>query len=339
MQAPVVAALDVGGTSIKAALIDRDGRVLLETRRPTGAQWGPDAVVQGIVELAAELAANPDLAVVAVGTCVPGSVDANAGVARLAVNLGWQDVPLAAMIAGRTGLPVALGHDVRTAVLAEARSTSDVAGSLFFIAIGTGIAGGLATAGVVEDGATGLSGEVGHLVVRPGGALCGCGNHGCLETVASASRIADRYAAATGRTGGSAADIAALVEAGDEAAQQIWTEAVNALADALAAVTVLMDPGRIVIGGGLSLAGNTLTDPLTAALATRLTFHRPPPITVSSLGDRAGVLGAALRAWDLVDLMAPGAEHTGAERTGAEHGRAGHGRAGHSGDAHSAVVR
>jgi glucokinase len=286
--------------------------VVLETRRPTGAQLGPEAVVRGIVDLAAALAGNPDFPVVAVGTCVPGSVDALAGVARLAVNLGWQDVPLAALIAARTGLPVALGHDVRTAVLAEARSTPDVAGSLFFIAIGTGIAGGLATAGVVEDGATGLSGEVGHLVVRPGGALCGCGNHGCLETVASASRIADRYAAATGRAGGSAAEIAALVESGDEAAQAIWTEAVNALADALAAVTVLMDPGRIVIGGGLSLAGSTLTAPLTAALASRLTFHQPPPITVTRLGDRAGVLGAALRAWDLVDLATASVDPQGA---------------------------
>ena len=77
----------------------------------------------------------------------------------------------------------------------------------------------------------------------------------------------------------------------------------DALADALAAVTVLMDPGRFVIGGGLSLAGRTLTDPLTAALARRLTLHQPPPITVSELGDRAGVLGAALRAWDLVDAQ------------------------------------
>lgn len=306
MQAPVVAALDVGGTSIKAALVDRRGGVLRETRRPTGKQDGPEAVVRGVVELAAELAADPDHQVVAVGTCVPGSVDAEAGIARLAVNLGWHDVPLTALIARRTGLPVALGHDVRTAVLAEARSAPAVAGSLFFIAIGTGIAGGLATAGVVENGANGLSGEVGHLVVRPGGALCGCGNRGCLETVASASRIADRYAVATGHRGGSAADIAALVDAGDAVAQAIWAEAIDALADALAAVTVLMDPGRIVIGGGLSLAGTTLTDPLTAALARRLTFHRPPPVTVSELGDRAGVLGAALRAWDLLDGM-PGA--------------------------------
>lgn len=306
MQHPsVVAALDVGGTFIKAALVTRGGDVVHEVRRPTGVQHGPDAVVRGIVELAAELAEHPEHQVAAIGTCVPGSVDALAGIARLAVNLGWTDVPLAALIGARTGLPVALGHDVRTAVLAEARSAPDATGSLFFIAIGTGIAGGLATAGVVQDGAHGLSGEVGHLVVRPGGARCGCGNHGCLETVASASRIADRYAAATGRSGGSAADIAGLVEAGDVAAQAIWSEAVNALADALAAVVVLMDPGRIVIGGGLSLAGRTLTDPLTAALVPRLTFHRPPPVTVSRLGDRAGVLGAALRAWDLLDARSP----------------------------------
>ena len=305
MQAPVVAALDVGGTSIKAALVDRSGGLVLQTRRATGVPDGPDAVVRGIVGLAAELAANPDASVAGVGICVPGSVDARAGIARRAVNLGWRDVPLAAMIAERTGLPVALGHDVRTAVLAEARSTAEVGGSLFFVAIGTGIAGGLATAGVVDDGATGLSGEIGHLVVRTGGARCGCGNRGCLETVASASRIADRYAAATGCSGGSAADIAALVDAGDAAAQQVWADAVDALADALAAVTVLMDPGRFVIGGGLSLAGRTLTDPLTAALAGRLTFHLPPPISVSALGDRAGVLGAALRAWDLLEAGGP----------------------------------
>lgn len=311
MQAPVVVALDVGGTSIKAALIDRHGAVVRETRRPTGVRNGPEAVVRGIVELAAELAGDARFEVRAVGTCVPGSVDARAGIARLAVNLGWSDVPLAAMIGDRTGLPVALGHDVRTAVLAEARTAVDVAGSLFFIAIGTGIAGGLATGGVVEDGATGLSGEIGHLVVRPGGASCGCGNRGCLETVASASRIADRYAAATGRSGGSAADISALVDAGDIAAQMIWTEAIEALADAMAAVTVLMDPGRFVLGGGLSLAGSTLTAPLTDALAHRLTFHQPPPVTVSELGDRAGVLGAALRAWDLLDLAAAGDTRSG----------------------------
>ena len=300
----VVAALDVGGTSIKAALIDRRGHALVELRRPTAVESGPDAVVNGILALAQELVETPGVDVRAVGICVPGTVESAAGIARLAVNLGWRDVPLVALIAARTGVPVALGHDVRTAVLAEARSGGAAHGSMFFVAIGTGIAGGLAQDGVVNDGASGLGGEVGHLGVRPDGPPCRCGNRGCLETIASASRISDRYAALTGRADVSAHQIADLVRAGDVAAQAIWDEAVGALADALAAVTVLIDPGRFVLGGGLSLAGATLTDPLGAALAMRLTFRPAPPISLSVLGDRAGLLGAAIRAWDRLDVLA-----------------------------------
>lgn len=295
----VVVALDVGGTSIKAALIDEQGVVKLSVRHPTGVQSGPAAVVAGIVDLAAELADRDGFDVRAIGVCVPGTVDAAAGIARYAANLGWVDAPFVALIRERTGLPVVLAHDVRTAVLAEARRGAGAgSGSMFFIAIGTGIAGGLATDGVVDDGATGLSGEIGHLVVRPGGPVCFCGNHGCLEAIASASRISSRYAALTGAAPISAREIGDRVGLGEVAAQQIWTEAVEALADALAAATVLMDPGRFVIGGGLSLAGRRLTDPLEAALARRLTFRPAPPISLSELGDEAGVLGAALRAWD-----------------------------------------
>ncbi len=297
---PLVAALDVGGTSIKAALVDRSGGALSQVRRPTGVAAGPDAVVRGIVDLAGELAATAG--VVAVGLCVPGAVDAAAGIARVAVNLGWRDVPLVSLVAERTGLPAALGHDVRTAALAEARWGAGAgAGSSFYVAIGTGIAGGLARDGRVDDGASGLGGEIGHLVVQPGGPPCRCGNSGCLEVYASASRIADRYAALTGRSGVEASGVAALVITGDAAAQQVWTQAVTALADALAAATVLMDPGRFVIGGGLSLAGPTLLDPLREALAQRMTFRAAPPVELSVLGDRAGMLGAALRAWDRFD--------------------------------------
>jgi len=316
----VVAALDVGGTSIKAALVDGKGRVLFSTRRATGVDAGPAAVVAGIVKLAAELCSGLGLPadtgavggarVAAVGVVVPGTVDPVAGIARLAVNLGWQDIPLVALIEARTGLPVSLGHDVRTAALAEARLGAGDE-SMFFVSIGTGIAGGLVRGGVVENGATGLSGEIGHLVVRPGGPACRCGNRGCLEALASASRISDRFASATGRIE-SAATIAALVRSGDPAASQVWGEAVDALADALAAATVLVDPTRFVLGGGLSLAGATLIDPLVSAFAERMTFRSAPPISLTALGDRAGVLGAALRAWDqLAALESRTAQETG----------------------------
>lgn len=301
----LVASVDVGGTAIKAGLVDRQGRAVLDTRRDTGVELGVDAVVAGILDLAAELtqAGPAGSPVRAVGIGVPGVVDADHGIARYAANLGWRDVPLAALLGARVGLPVALGHDVRNAALAEARLGGGSTGtSMFFLAIGTGIAGGLVEDGVVREGSSGRSGEVGHLVVRPDGPECACGNRGCLETVASASRIAGRYLALTGRPR-SAQQIAALVSQGEPAARQIWSEAIDALADALAAVTVLSDPGRIVLGGGLSLAGATLTDPLTAALAARLTFRAPPPISLADLGDRAGLVGAALRGWDLLDRL------------------------------------
>lgn len=292
----VVAALDVGGTSIKGGLVTVDGTVLREARRPTGVEGGPAAVIDRILNFAADLVLGGQVR--AIGLGVPGVVDGTAGVARYAVNLGWTDVPFVRLLSDRLGLPVVLGHDVRLGALAEARvGAGSGTSSMYFMAIGTGIAGGSVEAGQVANGASGQAGEIGHLVVRPGGPLCNCGNHGCLESIASASRIGRSYLDLTGREA-SAREVAELMHRGDPAAQQVWTEAVAALADALAAVTVLTDPGLIVLGGGLSLAGDLLTVPLTKALGRRLTFRDAPPIAVTDLGDRAGLAGAALSAWD-----------------------------------------
>lgn len=297
----LVAALDVGGTSIKAGLVAADGTVTQEMRRPTGVAGGVDAVVDGIGILTEQLIAAGGPRVRAVGLGVPGIVESDAGIARYAANLGWRDLPIAAILSQRVGLPVALGHDVRNGALGEARlgAGAHFGGSIYFIAIGTGIASGLVRDGVVDEGATGQAGEVGHLVVRPGGPLCGCGNHGCLEAIASASRIENAYAARTGARA-TAKDIVTLVREGDFDADAVWTEAIAALADALAAVVVLTDPGLVVIGGGLSLAGPILVEPLVIELTGRLTFRRPPPVVLTELGDRAGLLGAALRGWDLL---------------------------------------
>lgn len=300
----LVAALDVGGTSIKAGLVDRGGTVVREARRPTGAENGPEAVVERILSFAADVVASADLSAGAVvrglGIGVPGVVDGRAGIARYAANLGWRDVPLVSLLTERVGLPVVLGHDVRLGALAEARRGAGIgADSVYFVAIGTGIASGLVDHGRVENGASGQAGEVGHLVVRPGGPACNCGNHGCLEAIASASRIGRALAERTGIEM-SARDVTERLVAGDRDAREVWDDAIDALADALVAVTVLTDPGLIVIGGGLSLAGDLLTLPLTAAMARRLSFREPPPITVTTLGDRAGMLGAAVLVWDAV---------------------------------------
>lgn len=295
---PLIAALDVGGTVIKAGLVAADGTVHHAERHPTGVRHGPAAVVDGILGVAEGLTRRAPVRGVGLG--VPGIVDSAAGIACYAANLGWRDVPFTRLLTERTGLPAVLGHDVRNGALAEARLGAGAGmPSVYFIAIGTGVAGGQVTHGLVDDGASGQAGEIGHLVVRPRGPRCNCGNHGCLEAIASASRIAVAYRRRS-RSRGSAADVARLVDAGDPTAMSVWSEAVAALADALAAQVVLADPGCIVIGGGLSLAGPTLLEPLGVALAKRLTFRQPPPIRPAALGDSAGMVGAALRAWDML---------------------------------------
>ncbi|MEO7124629.1 MAG: ROK family protein [Nakamurella sp.] len=292
----LIAALDVGGTVIKAGLVARDGTVHHSERHATSVRRGPEALIESILTIAENLARHQSVR--AVGLGVPGIVDSAAGVAHYAANLGWKDVPFTALLQDRLGIPAVLGHDVRNGALAEARLGAGIGiASVYFLAIGTGVAGGQVSGGIVDDGSSGQAGEIGHLVVRPRGPHCGCGNRGCLEAIASASRIAATYRRRS-RKRGSAADVARLVEAGDEIANAVWSEAVAALADALAAQVVLADPGCIVIGGGLSLAGPTLFDPLREALPSRLTFRSAPPIMPAKLGDRAGMVGAALRTWD-----------------------------------------
>ncbi len=291
---------------MKAALVGTDGDLLHQARRPTGRERGPDAVVEGILGFAAELRAygaerfgEP---AAAAGVAVPGIVDEERGIAAFAANLGWRDVPLRDLLAERLGAPVALGHDVRTGGLAEGRiGAGKGADRFFFVPLGTGIAGAIGIDGRVEAGAHGFAGEIGHIVVRPGGTPCPCGQHGCLERFASASAVGQAWAEACGDPDADAADCAKAVQSGDTRAQAVWQEAVDALADGLVTALTLLDPGTLIIGGGLAEAGETLFAPLREAVRRRVTFQKLPSIVPAALGDTAGCLGAGLLAWDLLN--------------------------------------
>jgi len=305
----VAIALDVGGTDIKCALVDPAGRARHAQRRPTGREHGPERVLRTVLDTAFDLASQATslgMRPVAVGLVVPGVVDEPGGRAQWSANLGFREVPLRDLVAEELGLPAVLGHDVRAAAMAEARlGTGRAYRRMFFVAIGTGIAGGLVLDGRVDPGAHGASGEIGHVVVRtgPDAPACGCGGRGCVEAVASAAAVARAYAARTGHDGGeppTAAQVAARVEAGDPAAVAVWHEAVAALADGLLTAVALHDPELVVLGGGLAQSGALLLDPLRLALAQRRTFHQLPVLARSELGDQAGCLGAALLALDLV---------------------------------------
>lgn len=291
---------------MKAALVGVDGTLLHEARRPTGRERGPDAVVESILRFAGELHAygreHLGQSALAAGVAVPGIVDADRGIAVYAANLGWRDVPLRTLVADRIGgVPVALGHDVRTGGLAEGRIGAGRGADRFlFVPLGTGIAGAIGIAGRIEAGAHGYAGEIGHIVVRPDGPDCGCGQRGCLETLASAAAVTRAWAEASGDPDADAADCAKAVESGDQRAMRVWHDAVDALAAGLVTALTLLDPRTLIIGGGLAEAGETLFTPLRAAVEERVTFQKLPAIVPAALGDTAGCLGAGLLAWDLL---------------------------------------
>lgn len=316
----VVIAIDVGGTGIKCALVTAAHEVVHTERHATGSQRGAAAVVQTILDIAAGLAdkARADgLLPVAAGICLPGVVDEADGVVRYAANTGgMRNVPLRDLAAARLGLPVKVGHDVRTGGLAEAKLGAGAGhDQVLFLPIGTGIAAAHIVGGHVLAGGHWGAGEIGHIIVRPGGPECGCGQHGCLEAIASAAAVGRHYSARAGRTA-TAQEVAELAAGGDPIAIEVWADAVDALAAALLTAQALYDPTLVVIGGGLAEAGEQLLTPLRTALRERIAFFTEPEIVRAKLGDEAGTLGAALLALAVAELDHP-TDHTAPADTAA----------------------
>jgi len=285
-------AVDVGGTSLKAGILGPSGLHVLR-RVPSRRELGPDAVLDNITAVAAALVdecADLGLDVVGVGVAVPGIVDDD-GIGRLSVTMGWHDAPVRRRLAERLDRPVTVGHDVRTAAVAEATfGAAAGAHSALFVPIGTGLAAAVVIDGVIRPGATFRAGEIGQIHVAPGRTL---------ERVASARAIAERYVAATGRAVGSvdASDVAALVVGGDPAATAVWRDAVDALATVLAGAVAMLDIEVLVVGGGLCRSGDTLTVPLAAAMQVALPWRELPRLSAARFAADAGFVGVALEAW------------------------------------------
>lgn len=300
-----VVAFDVGGTDIKAALVDEGGRIGPVRRVPTpgGATTGGDAagligdrIVDEVARLAASLQQErADLTVRAAGLVVPGIVDERSGIGVFSENLGWHDYSFRDRAATALRLPVGFGHDVRAAgeaerVLGAAREYDDV----LVVVIGTGI-----SAAVFVDGrpysAGGMAGEIGHDRVADG-PVCVCGGRGCLEAIASAAAIARRYVERSGMRVSGAREVVERAQSGDAVARAVWEEALDALALGLSHTVALLAPQAIVIGGGLSEAGEALLQPVRERLDGILSYQRRPAIVRARVGGDAGLVGAALYA-------------------------------------------
>ena len=296
----LVMGVDVGGTTVKAALLDSDGRDYGRCEQPTPRDEGPDTVVATMIDTVVELRNHvPDAGRLrAVGLVVPGVVDAQHGIAVYATNIGWRDLPIRQIVSEAVGLPVILDHDVRAAGLAELElGAGRGAHEMLFVALGTGIAAAVITRGQLATGATGMAGELGHLPVVPDGEWCACGQRGCTETYASASAVSRRYSAVSGSRNVPAQDVISRAAAGDPLADQVFTEAIRALGHALVSYVLLMDPELIIIGGGMAAAGAALLDPLTREVQAGLAWRPAPTISNGRFTGDAGRQGAGLLAW------------------------------------------
>ena len=308
--------IDLGGTKIEAIVVDDWSTVLGSARRATPTEGGPPAVTKELAAAlgaAAAAAGTEPGALAGVGVGSPGQIDPGQGTVANAANLpDWSDpFPLAATLAEQLGTRVVLGNDVRVAVEAERVLGAGVRHPSFLgVWWGTGIGGGVVLDGKLWLG-RGSAGEIGHVVVKLGGARCPCGRRGCLEAYAGRGAMERRAHKAEndgdktklfeimekhGRTRLTSGVWATALERGDKLAQALIDEAVEALGAGIGSVVNVLDVGAVVIGGGLgSRFGEPYVERIAAAAAPHLfVADRPPAFLPAELGDQGGAIGAAL---------------------------------------------
>jgi glucokinase len=252
----------------------------------------------------------PDVA--AVGISCGGPLDAPAGVLVNPLHLpGWIDIPIVAEAERHYGVPATLENDATAAALGEYRYGSGVGTStMLYLTISTGVGGGAVINGALHRGAAGNGGEYGHIQVRPGGRRCLCGRDGCLEAYASGTNIAVRAREAldAGRESVLGAlpevraeDVSRAAEEGDALARELWDETCLLLASAITDLVNILEPDRVVLGGGVTRAGNALLAPVREAVLRDAMPPAARAVTVSlaGLGDLVCVVGAGALAFDL----------------------------------------
>jgi glucokinase len=315
--AGLLAGVDLGGTSIKAALADESGRVLARDVIPKESHQGPDGVLARIADLIQRLRSNianesPQAQLLGLGMGVPGLVDVQTGTTKFLPNLPtqWRDVPAAATLSERLGSPVRLLNDVRTATLGELRfghGRNQPRMTLAFFSIGTGVGGGVAIDGQLRLGPLGAAGELGHQTLMADGPRCGCGNRGCLEALASgpaivaegvrlmrtglAPQLHHLVAGQSDRV--TPREMLVAADAGDELVREALQRAATWIGIAAANVVTVLHPDLVVLGGGVAELGDLLTSTVQDVIRDRVRMFPTDAVQVvrSQLGDSAGLIG------------------------------------------------
>ncbi len=302
--------VDVGGTKVAAGVVDESGNVVARARRATPS-LDVDAIMSAVEDLVTELSATH--AIEAVGIGAAGWISRDRSMVMFAPNLAWRDEPLRARLTERLGRPVLVENDGDAAAWGEHRfGAGQGVDDLAVVTVGTGIGAGWILDGRLYRGGFGIAGEPGHVRVVPDGIRCGCGNRGCWEQYAS-GRALEREAQELARTSPASAsrmlelaggdpdkvsgqEITRAAREGDPTAIECFGVVGTWLGQGLADLAAVLDPARIVVGGGVSEAEELLLGPAREAFAARLSGrgHRPTAeVVLARLGNDAGLVGAA----------------------------------------------
>ena len=307
--------IDVGGTNVKIALVDGEGKIIYSNSVPTYAQMGYEYTVNNIKQAIRDLMkeTNTDAKEIeGIGFDFPGQVDYKTGVVKLAPNTpGWVNVPIAQMIEEEFNIPTRIDNDVRCAALGELKFGAGKGCENFVcITVGTGIGSGLVINGQLVRGAANAAGEIGHIKLQMnGGPICGCGDTGCLEAFASGPSIvamaqeylkggkSTKFREMAGADGEITPYIVAkAAEAGDPVAKRIFEIVGTYIGMGLVSVINLLNPEKVIIGGGVAAAGDLLLDPIRKTIKERamVVAGNSVEIVPAELGNSAGVIGASM---------------------------------------------
>ncbi len=318
---PTVIAVDLGGTHLRTAVCTADGRILYRAKTETEAHLGAEHVVARMLQLIGEaIRQNPTCCVQAIGIGAPGPLQPRTGIIIECPNLpGFDHYPMRDRIMEATGLPTIVENDANAAAVGEQRFGAGRGfANMVYLTISTGIGGGIIVEGKLYWGEHGYAGEVGHMTLEAHGPRCNCGNIGCLEALAAGPAIARnaRAAIAEGRPtrildmtpGGDPQNITAHIvtdaaKAGDALARELLANAGFYIGVGIVNLLHILNPGRVVIGGGVSFAGDLLFGPIRQTVDARapFAFRKGVDIVPAALGDDAGLLGVAALAFEAGD--------------------------------------
>jgi glucokinase len=304
--------IDLGGTFARAAVVDGQGQVLAAAKMALS-ERSPAAVVESIAQAAAEAVRSAGAPVERACVGAAGQIHRDSGILAVGPNLGWRNVPLGTMLQARLGFPVRLVNDLSAAAWGELHAGAGRgAQDILVCFVGSGVGSAVISNAHLVCGAGGVAGELGHVKMVPGGRLCGCGELGCLEAYAGGHNLISqtRELMATGRsnillelTGGEPARITPVtleraVELGDPEAVEVYERASNFLALAVANMVTLLNPARLILGGGVLRHCPGMRLRLVEGVQTysSQTSREGLLIADAELGDDSGLIGAALLA-------------------------------------------